>query len=290
MHPLARRPLLSPVWPATDNWRPHRHAVRMIENVPYGEGEPLACRQIDVVLPTRTASQEPSPWVLFAHGGAWKRHDRRMLRWFTGLYTNVGAAFARAGIGAAIAGYRTGPGATAASGLDDLLAAFRCVRANADAWGLDPDRAVVMGHSAGAHLATVMGQRGDDGVRPRGVIAMAGYYDVERVAPAFTGASREKFDALFGGTHGEAARTWSPERSLDAPTMPPMLVGIAQHEIASLRPEYEGLIAACRAAGVAVESLDVAGCGHMGLVLQMGAARDAVTGPLVAFVRRVCTT
>ncbi len=284
---LRRRPLLAPIWPAADNWRPHRAAVRVLEDQPYRDDGALACLQMDVVLPLDSSRTEASPWLLFAHGGAFKSHDRKMLRWFTGLYTNVGAAFARAGIGAVIAGYRTG-GATAAESLDDLRAAWRCVRTRASAWGLDAARVVVMGHSAGAHLATVLGQQGLDGERPRGVIAMAGYYDVERVAPAFAGSSRAKFDALFGGTRGEAALAWSPERHMDRATMPPMLVGIAEHEVAFLRREYDGLLAACRTAGVPVEAMDVRGCGHMGLMLQMGATRDAVTGPLAAFVRRVC--
>lgn len=58
--------------------------------------------------------------------------------------------------------------------LDDVRAAVRWVRANADDLGVEPDRIVLEGHSAGAHLSLLTAYTDDpdgDGSRPAAVVA-----------------------------------------------------------------------------------------------------------------------
>lgn len=47
--------------------------------------------------------------------------------------------------------------------LGDAARAVRTVRANADAWGLDPNRIGILGSSAGGHLSATLSTRFDDG-------------------------------------------------------------------------------------------------------------------------------
>lgn len=47
--------------------------------------------------------------------------------------------------------------------LNDAKRGFRMIRANAEKWGIDPDRIGVMGFSAGGHLASTLATHFDDG-------------------------------------------------------------------------------------------------------------------------------
>jgi len=67
---------------------------------------------------------------------------------------------------------------------------------------------------------------------------------------------------------------------------PPLLLGIGAAEPPALRAEHAAMVEACRGAGVLVESFEVPGASHMGLVMQMGSRRDQVTEVVELFVRR----
>jgi acetyl esterase/lipase len=68
---------------------------------------------------------------------------------------------AGAGYGVLRVNYRLSDAARFPAQLHDVKAAVRWVRANADELGVDPDRIGVWGHSAGAHLAALVGTTGD---------------------------------------------------------------------------------------------------------------------------------
>lgn len=61
----------------------------------------------------------------------------------------------------------------------DAQRAMRLVRANADAWGIDPSRVGAFGASAGGHLATTLGTHAED------VSRIGDAVDAERFAPDF---------------------------------------------------------------------------------------------------------
>ncbi len=85
---------------------------------------------------------------------------------------------------------------------------MRWVRANAAAYGVDPERVGAYGHSAGAHLAALLGVREarDDtdpalaGISSRvpSVVALAGHFDLGIPYPQEF--DRQSVAALLGGT------------------------------------------------------------------------------------------
>jgi acetyl esterase len=93
------------------------------------------------------------PGILYFHGGGWvigslEAYDLPC-RFFC----------ARTGCAVVAVDYRLAPEHKFPAGLDDAVAAFRWLAGEAVPLGIDPDRIVVAGDSAGGTLATVVAQR-----------------------------------------------------------------------------------------------------------------------------------
>lgn len=87
-----------------------------------------------------------APVVVFVHGGGWRRGDR----------ADVGAQprlFNEAGIILVSVDYRLSPKYIYPAHTDDVAAAVAWTKANIAKYGGDPNRIVVMGHSAGCQMA-----------------------------------------------------------------------------------------------------------------------------------------
>lgn len=117
------------------------------------------------------------PTVVFFYGGGWEEGDRAMYRF-------VGSALASAGILTFIPDYRVYPEARFPAFVEDGARAVRWALDHAGELGGDPARLVVMGHSAGAHIAAMLALDPHwlkrEGVRQdqiRGLVGLAGPYD-----------------------------------------------------------------------------------------------------------------
>lgn len=131
---------------------------------------------LDVYRPA-TAAKSGAPVVVFFYGGSWQRGSRSQYRF-------VGQRLAENGMLAIVADYRTFPQAGFPDFIDDAALAVQWTLANAEAWGGDPSRVFVAGHSAGAQLAALVatdaGYLRKVGLTPNrlaGVIGLSGPYD-----------------------------------------------------------------------------------------------------------------
>lgn len=137
----------------------------------YGD---LPAQRLDVYKPTTARA---APIVIFIHGGGWDSGDKSEYRF-------VGAALAeQSWIGVTI-NYRLYPSVKFPEFIHDAALAVKYVRAHATEWGGDPNNIYLLGHSAGAHIATMLAldneylqQVGGDSRWLRGVIGLAGPYD-----------------------------------------------------------------------------------------------------------------
>ncbi|MEQ1616842.1 MAG: alpha/beta hydrolase [Terricaulis sp.] len=132
-------------------------------------------QQVDLYAPR--GADGPLPVIVFIHGGSWRNGDRRD-------YNFLGSALAAQGFLAALPNYRLVPEARFPTFVEDCAAAVRWVQDNAASHGGDPDRIVLMGHSAGAYNAMMLAlderylaTAGVNASRIRGAIGLAGPYD-----------------------------------------------------------------------------------------------------------------
>lgn len=108
-------------------------------------------QKLDVYLPVTSAHAVPI--ILMVHGGAWMIGDKSIGRAVTNKANHyvgeLGYIFASTN-------YRFVPEVTPLDQADDVAAALAYVQSHAAEWGGDPDKVILMGHSAGAHLAALL--------------------------------------------------------------------------------------------------------------------------------------
>jgi acetyl esterase/lipase len=130
---------------------------------------------LDVYAPD-AARAEPLPVVVFFYGGAWQQGSKDAFRF-------VGSQLAQRGVVAVLPDYRVYPDARFPGFVEDAAAAVSWTFEHAPDFGGDPSRVFVMGHSAGAHIASLVHYddrylRGVGALRmPCGFIGLAGPYD-----------------------------------------------------------------------------------------------------------------
>jgi acetyl esterase/lipase len=91
-----------------------------------------------------------APLFIFIHGGGWSFGDKNMASHMAAHFHGLGYAFASLG-------YRLVPAATPQQQAEDVAAAIARLVHDAGRLGIDPDRIILSGHSAGAHLAALVG-------------------------------------------------------------------------------------------------------------------------------------
>lgn len=285
MHWTALASPLSFAWPAVQNFFPPAPRVTARPDVPYTAAgtppDPLRC--LDLFSPTEA---QGAPVVLFLHGGGGgRRQGRKLLRGLLGLHSNVGIALAKQGVVAAIAGYRQGPGVPFEHGMDDALAALAWLRAHAAELGGDPGKIVLVGHSAGGHLALSLALH--DPSPLRGVAPMCSVYDTTRLLHAMSSSAGRNLLAAFG-PNPESHPYLRPERRL-AELRVPLLVGVAANDPPPLHVEYQSLKETAAQIGPSLDAefFEIPRVGHMGFVIAMGRPRDPVTPALMRFLQRV---
>ncbi len=120
-------------------------------NVVYAdEGRALT---LDVFYP-KVASKTNYPGVLLIYGGGWSSGEKAN-------QIPMAQKLAAAGYVAVVPEYRLSPEARYPTALHDLKAAIRWMRAHTDQYGIDQSKIAVLGCSAGAQLATLLGATGD---------------------------------------------------------------------------------------------------------------------------------
>lgn len=142
----------------------------------------------------------PAPVVIFVHGGSWESGDKRGYAW-------VGEALAQLGFVAVLPNYGLMPSTRFPDFVDDVARAVTHARARVAEWGGDTSRVVLMGHSAGAHLAALVAYDArylaKQGVTPAmlsGFVGLSGPYDfifdTQLLRRTFAGPPAREYDAL----------------------------------------------------------------------------------------------
>jgi acetyl esterase/lipase len=113
---------------------------------------------LDVYEPGTPTPPGGRPVVVAIHGGGWRRLDK------LGYGERIARAFVPEGYVVVAPNYQlSSPGSpTWPTNLEDVQAAVRWIRGNADTLGIDPGKIAAIGESAGANLAALLGTGSPD--------------------------------------------------------------------------------------------------------------------------------
>lgn len=155
---------------------------------------------MDVVMPKQ--GEGPYPTVVCIHGGGFRAGNRAS-------FLPIAYKLAQAGYVAVTVSYRLSPGHQFPAAVEDVKAAVRFLRANADRFQVDPDRIGAAGASAGGTLALMLGVTG-------------GVDQFEGSGPALDQSSRVQAVVNFFGATNFVK---SYGASVDAAEVLPMFLG-----------------------------------------------------------------
>ena len=238
-------------------------------------------QRLDLAKP---AGAKKSPVLLFVHGGGWSIGDKAHAAAAKASWANSkGWAFASTN-------YRLVPQATVEQQAADVASAIAWLRANAAKEGLDPDRIVLMGHSAGAHLAALVGTdpqylkaAGVPMAAIRGVVLLDGAgYDVVTQAGDPGNIVKPMYDAAFG-TDPKRQAALSPTRQAAAPNAANWLI-LPIERRADSQTQSKELAAALAKAGSSAVVAVVPGESHSSLNKGFGEEGDFATKEVERFL------
>lgn len=247
------------------------------EGIAYGDS---ARQALDVYRPAAGSKDRAglAPVVVFFYGGSWKSGSR-------GDYRFLGEALARKGFVVVIPDYRLYPEVRFPVFVDDGARAVQWVAGHARQFGGDPSRIVLMGHSAGAHIAALLAfderylaRRAVPSSALSGFVGVAGPYAFDPLAYRST---RPIFSDL---ADIDQAR---PVAFVDGGEVATLLLHGADDR--TVYPRNSQVLAArIRDAGGPVTLLKYEETGHIGIILSFAAlfrGRDTVYQDTVRFLK-----
>lgn len=123
---------------------------------------------LDVLRPN---TEPTGAAVLYFHGGRWSEGHPY-------FYHQLAPAWLDLGVTMVFATYRQLPSSTINDAVSDAITALQWLHAHADNYGIDREALSVAGHSAGAHLASMVSLTQRAGVHLRAAVLMSGVYGI----------------------------------------------------------------------------------------------------------------
>jgi acetyl esterase/lipase len=240
--------------------------IRLDADIVFGKGGSMDLK-LDMARPE---GMGPFPAIICLHAGGWIGGDRKQMK-------GTIEVLARRGYVAVSPDYRLAPQDRFPAQIEDCKAAVRWLRANAEKYGINPQRIGVFGFSAGAHLACLLGVTGkEDGLegasgnaeQSSAVQAVVSFFGpTDFTQPVWSKEVRQRHLTPFlGGTAEEKAdvyRRASPmtyvSKSKSAP--PFLFVHGSADDIVPIQ-QSEQMVEKLRQAGISARLITVPGEGH----------------------------
>jgi acetyl esterase/lipase len=207
-------------------------------DIAYG---PLPRQKLDLYLPETPRADGKA--VTFFYGGSWDSGAK-------GDYLFVGQALASRGITTIVPDYRLYPEVRFPTFLEDAVQATRWAGER-----VGTDKLFVMGHSAGAQIASMLAVHSPYRTAMRGFIGLAGPYD-------FLPLKSAKLIDIFGGANRPEIQAITFARA----PLPPALLLHGTADTTVYPHNSENLAAAWRKAGAPVELKLYPDVGHIDMV------------------------
>lgn len=249
--------------------------VTIVRGVEYGSH---ARHKLDIYRPKD--DDGAGPIVIFLYGGGWKSGTRDS-------YGFVGAALASRGIPAVIPDYRLYPEVSFPVFVADAALAYAWVWRSLNARGEGARPIVLLGHSAGAHIAALLSldanyltKANSKATRPAAFVGLAGPYAFD---PTTWPSTKEIFARV---TNAETARpiTFASRQA------PPSLLVHGLNDTVVRLWNTRSMAKALNDAGAKSRKVEYEDIGHIGLIIAISRPfrwRAPILREIVDFIRNV---
>jgi arylformamidase len=219
--------------------------IRVVRDVAYGDA---ARQRFDVYAPQQAHG---APVIFLVHGGAWMLGEKTARN----VIENKVGRWAPRGFIVISVDYRMLPEAPVLQQAQDVARALAYAQQHASSWGGDPKLFVLMGHSAGAHLVSLITANTriaqEQGASPwLGAIALdSAAYDVGQI---MRGQHYRFYDRVFGSDPS----SWdavSPLQQMDGQILPFLAVCSSQRKDSC--PQAQAFVAKATSFGTRIQLL-----------------------------------
>jgi acetyl esterase/lipase len=221
------------------------------------------------------------PVMVYVHGGSWARGDKREVGAKAAFFVAEGCVFVSVN-------YRLVPEGLYPANVQDIAAALAWLHEHLTEHGGEAAQIYLMGHSAGAHLASlVVADERHLQAHGRTPAMVKGLIELDTAAldvPALLAGG----SALYRRAFGEEPARWreaSPLHHVAAGKgLPPFLLVVAEGNAYKLK-QAKVFAEAVRKAGSRAEIVEAPDKTHESLNASIGRPGDAVTAAILAFIR-----
>lgn len=202
--------------------------IKAEKNISFADNDRL---KLDIYY-SEEKSEEKKKVIFFVHGGSWKSNNKDQFQF-------IGKNLARRGYIAVLPNYRLVPEYRYPAQIEDIAKALKWTEDNIDKYGGDSKNITLSGHSAGGHLAALIGYsdnlQNEYNIRKENISSLVLLAGVYKFSDNYESGS-EIIKDFVPKNHWEDAQ---PVVHLD-PSDPPTFVlqGLKDETVSPLQAEY----------------------------------------------------
>lgn len=190
----------------------------LLKDLSYGSD---SAQKLDVYLPKKEILQKKAPFIIMVHGGAWMVGDKS----FFPVVQNKIDRWLKKGIIFVSVNYRMSHSPNPLQQVDDLDSALNYIQINAEKYGGDPNKIVLMGHSAGAHLVSLLAS--SEEYQKSSKLKWLGTVALDSAAFDLVEQMQTKHPRFYDRVFGSEKKNWqsnSPFYQIDRKILPMLIV------------------------------------------------------------------
>ncbi len=230
------------IWSFSAHAAGSANTIEVIHDFPYGQDR---LQTMDIYRPKNATN---APVIFMVHGGAWRIGDKANNR----VFENKVARWVPMGFIFISTNYPMLPDSSVTQQASYVALALATAQKHAATWGGDPTKFILMGHSAGAHLVSLV--NADPGLAyKQGAGPWLGTISLDSAAmDVVTVMSNNSHPRIFDQAFGKDKNLWSalsPYHALNARAFPWMGICSAQYS-ASCAPQSAAFVTKATSLGV----------------------------------------
>lgn len=253
-------------------------------------------QSLDIYMPKVMNPCQGVPVVIFVHGGAWRTGDKSQMKHKPEYFTGLGYAFVSVNYRLSPKNDKLLPGRIMfPDHPNDVGAAVAWVHKNIKAYGGNPERLALLGHSAGGHLAALVGteqtyiSKTHSQWNPEHLRCVGSYdtegYDIPRLMKDPDASQR----ALYRNAFGDDPTVWAAASPINHVQVKGPSFQLVKRGNAERHSQVEAFKRELESKSNSVSVINAQGLSHIDVNQLIGAPNDKRMTPSVTeFMKKTC--